>query len=189
MAMTRLRKRALALAVAAGAALGWSPTNALADDERLDHLFAELAEPEREDWMRIEAEIVRELSRSGSDAMDLLLRRGRDAIDIEHWPAAVEHLSALIDHAPDFAEGWFARATAFHMMDEHALALADLERVLALEPRHFAALARLGMILESMGEHGLALEANRAALALHPNRPEVARNVERLERQSGDAEL
>jgi tetratricopeptide (TPR) repeat protein len=188
MAMIRLRKRALGVALAAAWVASGMSHPAAADDE-LDRLFAALAEADAEAWMGIEAEIVRHWSRSGSDALDLLLRRGREAIEIEHWVAAIEHLTALTDHAPDFAEGWNARATAFHLMGEPSLALADLERVLALEPRHFEALARLGAIVEAMGDRDLALEAHRAALALHPNRPEILRSIERLERMTGDAEL
>jgi Tfp pilus assembly protein PilF len=190
--MSRFRKRALGLVVAAGVAVS-APGATLGAEEdaeaRLDALFASLAEPDQPDWARIEAEIIRHWSRSGSDAMDLLLRRGSEAMEQEDWVAAVEHLSALVDHAPDFAEGWNARATAFYMMEEHALAVADLEMVLSLNPRHFGAWSGLAVMLEAMGDRHLALEAQRAALALHPHRPEVIRAVERLERQIGGAEL
>jgi tetratricopeptide (TPR) repeat protein len=191
MTMDKLRKRALGLAVAAGLGVGAAaPALASGDaQDRLDALFAELAEPDQADWPRIEAEIIRHWSRSGSAAMDLLLRRGTEAMEQEDWIAAVEHLSALVDHAPDFAEGWNARATAFYMMEEHALAIADIEVVLSLNPRHFGALSGLAVILEAMGDPSLALEAQRAALALHPHRPEVIRAVERLERRIGGAEL
>jgi tetratricopeptide (TPR) repeat protein len=191
MNMDKLRKRALGLAVAAGLGVGAAaPALASGDaQDRLDALFAELAEPDQADWPRIEAEIIRHWSRSGSAAMDLLLRRGTEAMEQEDWIAAVEHLSALVDHAPDFAEGWNARATAFYMMEEHALAIADIEVVLSLNPRHFGALSGLAVILEAMGDPSLALEAQRAALALHPHRPEVIRAVERLERRIGGAEL
>ena len=37
--------------------------------------------------------------------MDLLLGRGNEALEAEDYPTAIEHFSALIDHAPDFAEG------------------------------------------------------------------------------------
>ena len=91
--------------------------------------------------------------------MDLLLRRGNEALEAEDYAAALEHFSALTDHAPDFAEGWNGRATAFYLMDEYSLAIADVERVLALEPRHFGALSGLAFMLEAMGEPELALEA------------------------------
>lgn len=46
----------------------------------------------------------------------------------EDYATAIEHLTALTDHAPNFAEGWHTRATAFYLIDEYGLALADLRR-------------------------------------------------------------
>ena len=159
------------------------------DAAKLDALFAELAEPGREDWERIEGEITRIWSRSGSDAMDLLLRRGNEALEAEDYAAALEHFTALTDHAPDFAEGWNARATTFYLMGEYALSIADVERVLALNPRHFGALAGLAFMLEAMGEPELALKALHAVQELNPNRPNINDAATRLERLTGAAEL
>jgi tetratricopeptide (TPR) repeat protein len=158
-------------------------------EAKLDELFAELKQPGREDWERIETEITRIWSQSGSPAMDLLFARGNQALESEDFPAAVEHFSALIDHAPDFAEGWNGRATAFYLMGEYGLSINDVEHVLALNPRHFGALAGLAYMLESMGEPELALEALHAAQALNPNQPEIGESITRLERMTGDAEL
>ena len=58
--------------------------------EKLDTLFAELAQPGRTDWQRIEGEIVRIWSHSGSDAMDLLLERGNAALAAEDYDLALE---------------------------------------------------------------------------------------------------
>lgn len=157
--------------------------------ERLDTLFAELKQPGREDWEKVEDEIGRLWSRSGSPAMDLLLRRGGEAIETEDYPAAVEHLSALVELAPDFAEGWNARATAFYLMGEFSLSMADIEHVLALEPRHFGALSGLGSILEAMDRPEMALKAYEAVHALNPNRPDISEAITRLERMTGAAEL
>ena len=38
--------------------------------------------------------------------MDLLLERGRKAMSEGDTNTAIEHLTALTDHAPNFAEGW-----------------------------------------------------------------------------------
>ncbi len=121
--------------------------------------------------------------------MDLLLSRGNEALKAEDYPTAVEHFSALIDHAPDFAEGWNGRATAYYLMGEYGLSIADVEHVLALNPRHFGALAGLAFMLESVGDPEQALEALHAAQALNPNRPNVNEAVTRLERMTGDVEL
>lgn len=183
------QKRLFAAAVAS--ALWIAPSVAQADDDaaRLDELHAQLAEPGREDWTRVEAEIVRLWSQSGSPAMDLLLRRAGEAMEAEDHEAAVEHLSALVDHAPGFAEGWHARATAFYHMGEFSLALADIRRTLALNPRHFGALEGLGAILEEMNQPEHALRAVRAAEEINPNRPSLKEALARLERDAGAAEL
>jgi tetratricopeptide (TPR) repeat protein len=156
---------------------------------RLDALFAELAEPGREDWERIEGEINQIWSRSGSPAMDLLLQRGNEALEAEDYTTALEHFTALTDHAPTFAEGWNARATTFYVMGEYSLSIADVERVLALEPRHFGAIAGLGFIFESMGEPDLALRAMHEVQKLNPNRPNINEAVTRLQRMTGEVDL
>jgi tetratricopeptide (TPR) repeat protein len=190
--MTRFRKRQLALALVATLWLAPAPLLAQQSTEdaaRLDALFTELSEPGREDWERIEGEITQIWSRSGSPAMDLLLRRGNEALEAEDYATALEHFTALTDHAPDFAEGWNARATTFYLMGEYSLSIADVERVLALNPRHFGALAGLGFIFEAMGETELALEALQAVQALNPNRPNIHEAVKRLQQATGEAEL
>lgn len=156
---------------------------------KLDRLLADLAQPNRPDWEKIESEINRIWSESGSPSMDLLLERGNEALQQEDYPTALEHFSALIDHAPDFAEGWNGRATTYFLMGEYSLSIADVEHVLVLNPRHFGALAGLGFMMESLGETDLALRALRKVQELNPNRPNINEAVIRLEKMTGDAEL
>ncbi|WP_138469486.1 tetratricopeptide repeat protein [Poseidonocella sp. HB161398] len=162
---------------------------AIAVAETLDELFAELQDPATENWQGVESQIWQEWSRSGSPSMDLLLERGREAIAAGDLEAAVDHLTALTDHAPDFAEGWNARATAFYQEGELGLAVADIERTLALNPRHFGALSGFGMILEELGHVKEALEVYDAALAIHPHQPNVEDAIERIKRELGEQEI
>lgn len=156
---------------------------------RIDTLLAELAEPGRKDWEQIEAEIGKLWSRSGSPAMDLLLDRGNKAMAEEDYPVAVEHFSALIDHAPDFAEAWNSRATAYFLEGNFALAMADVEHVLVLNPRNFGALTGLASMFEAMDQPRQALAALRMAEKLNPNRPSITDAIDRLEKQTGEVEL
>lgn len=192
--MDGFKKRLLAGAVASAllavsGALAQSADEAIAPEDQLAALYDQLAEPGREDVAQIEAEIIRLWSRSGSPAMDLLLRRGSEALEAEDYAGAVEHLSALTDHAPEFAEGWNARATAFYLLDEYSLAVSDIERTLALNPNHFGALEGLASIFEETGRPDLALRAVRAATEINPNRVSLTERLERLEREAGAAEL
>lgn len=144
----------------------------------LDEMFVNLQTAE--EWEEFEEKILIAFSQSGSASMDLLLERGRDAMDTADFVKAVEHLSALIDHAPDFAEGYNARATAYYLMDEYGLSLADIRETLVRNPRHFGALAGLGFIYEDLGKPEGALAAYLAAQAVHPHMENVNAAVERL---------
>jgi len=155
----------------------------------LNRLFEELNRPDQENWAQLESEIVRLWSRSGSEAMNLILRRGNEAIESGDLRAAVEHFSALTEQAPDFAEGWNGRATAYYLQGNLALSIADIEQVLSLNPRHFGALAGLSTILEQTGDTELALRALRTLQEINPNRPEIDRRIQRLERETGAADL
>jgi tetratricopeptide (TPR) repeat protein len=156
-------------------------TAALAQTPELDTLFERLQTAEAGEASRIEREIANEWSRSGSAAMDLLLQRGREALSEGETATAIEHLTALIDHAPDFAEGWNARATAYFQAGDYGPSISDIARTLTLNPRHFGALAGLGMIFEELGQPERALEVYRAALAIHPQMAAVRDAVTRLE--------
>ncbi|MCQ0971651.1 hypothetical protein MLD63_14605 [Paracoccus sp. TK19116] len=151
------------------------------EPSRMDQLFAELAQPEGEGWRIAESDILREWSRSGSAAMDLLYKRGEDALDGGDAATAIGHLTALADHAPDFASGYHMRAVAYATEGDYGPALADLARALQLEPRHFPALTQLGFLLEDMDQPERALDAYRQSLAIHPHQQDVLDAVERLE--------
>ena len=151
------------------------------DAARMDQLFAELAQPEGEGWRIAESDILRAWSRSGSAAMDLLYKRGEEALDGGDPGAAIGHLTALADHAPDFASGFHMRAVAFATEGDYGPALADLARTLQLEPRHFPALSQLGFLLEDMDQPERALDAYRQSLVINPHQQDVLDAVERLE--------
>ncbi len=145
-------------------------------------LLAELRDPDQERWQRIERQISRIWSHSGSASSDLLLQRGRDAMRRGDTTAAIDHFSALIDHAPDFAEGYHARATAWFMAGNLGLALDDLRETLVRNPDHFSALAGLGRVFEDLELYDRAREALRASAAIHPHRTDVLEALERIER-------
>ncbi|MBK1634689.1 hypothetical protein CKO19_02940 [Rhodovulum adriaticum] len=152
-----------------------------ADGGRAAELLQELQRPDLPNWQRVEEALWAEWSKSGSATADLLLKRGRDAIEAEDWPKAIAHLTALTDHAPDFAEGFNARALAYFRSGLYGPAVADLSHVLTLNPDHFGALTGLATILEETGRHAAALQAYRAARAIHPHDPDLEDAVNRLE--------
>lgn len=159
---------------------------AFAQTADMDALFRQLAQPEGDGWRVAESDILREWSKSGSASMDLLLKRGEEALDLGDPQAAIGHLTALTDHAPDFATGYQTRAVAYAAQGYFGPAIADLSRALELEPRQFAALTQLGAMLEEIGSEQAALDAYRRSLDIHPHQQEAIDAVARLEQtQSG----
>ncbi len=155
----------------------------------LDELYAELKSADQANWERVQDRIFKLWARSGSASADLLLERGMDALEADNVDRAIEHFTALTDHAPDFAEGWSARATAFYLSDEYGLALLDAQRALALNPRHFGVLTGVGIIFEELQEYDAALAAFKAAFELNPHPEHVKMAIERLERRVGEVAL
>lgn len=145
-------------------------------DDLLDALRDE-AHPEP---ARLSRRIAELWSQSGSDSIDFLLNRGRAAIEARELDKAVEHLTAVVEIEPDFAEGWNARATAYYLQNDYWSAVADIVKVLEIEPRHYGALAGLAIMLERTGAEASALAAHRAALAVNPHLEGAREAVRRL---------
>ena len=135
----------------------------------LDRLLEELSKAGTEEKGRaVERAIQSVWLNSGSASIDLLTQRGLDALGEDDLDRAYFYFDEVVTLAPDFAEGWHRRAAIHYLREDYSAALRDLEQTLRLEPRHFEALAGLGVILEDLGDRKGALEAYRRALALNP---------------------
>ncbi|MEM6305643.1 MAG: tetratricopeptide repeat protein [Pseudomonadota bacterium] len=177
-------------AIAAAVLLGGPVTGGFARAEPAPpEMLDRLAEASEVDAPNIARELEQIWSRSGSAAMDLLLKRGRDALEAEDFPLAIEHLTALTDHAPDFAEGYSARAEAFFRADLYGPALADLERALALNPHNFNAIFGLGVMFQEFGNYRRAARLYRRVLAIYPHHKEAATALSYLKREGIGREL
>lgn len=155
----------------------------MAQETTLDELFQELAKADTATSDRVEQKIIAEWGKSGSAAMDLLLRRGREALDDGAPDVATEHFSALIDHAPDFAEGYYGRASSYYLLGLTGPALDDLRQTLILNPRHFEAMRGLALIMEELQRPQDAMTLYEMVLAINPQSKEVNASKARLQRQ------
>jgi len=117
---------------------------------------------------------------SGSDTADLLMTRVKGAIEAKDTNLAIQLLGSIIEIKPDYIEAWNRRATLFFGLKDYGRAMADIREVLSREPRHFGALAGLGMILEELGDDKQALDAFRQALAVNPRMQKIPDHVKAL---------
>lgn len=150
----------------------------------MDRLFGRLKTAKSEQEAQIvEQSIWRLWMRSGSPTDDLLLEQATKSMTARQYDRALDILDAIIEHAPDFSEAWNKRATVNYMVGRLDRSLADIDKVLALEPRHFGALSGLGMIKRDKGDERGALDAFREALAINPFMPNVREAVKSLEKE------
>lgn len=147
----------------------------------LDFLFGALkAAPDETSAKHVEARIWAIWLQTPSDTVALLMTRAKAAMEAQNSDVALKLLDSVVKLRPDYVEGWNRRATLYYLRNDYAHSLADIEQVLAREPRHFGALAGLGMIMQDLGDDKHALDAFRRALAVNPHLEKVPELVKTL---------
>lgn len=141
----------------------------IAAPERYDTLLSELRGAPSQAEADLLSKEIWELwltapDEAAQEVLDAAIRR-RQAHD---FLGAIKELDRLVEFYPDYAEGWNQRATIHFMRGDFEASLADVEEVLAREPRHFGALSGKGMILFLQGNVPLAQLAIREASKYHP---------------------
>lgn len=147
----------------------------------LDFLFGALkAAPDGASAKAVEAKIWAVWTSTPSDTTAILMVRAKAAMEIKNTDVALKLLDAVIKLRPDYVEGWNRRATIYYLQNDYSRSMEDIRQVLIREPRHFGALAGLGMIMQETGDDKNALEAFRKALDINPHLERVPDLVKSL---------
>ena len=135
----------------------------------LDALFARLRMAPNEAAARVIADQIWLYWTTPSDPV--LAARMGEVLKLRQradFPGVLALLDEIIADYPSYAEAWNQRATVFYLLRNFDRSIADIEKVLALEPRHFGALVGRAVMRRERGENDLALKDMIAALAIHP---------------------
>ena len=103
-----------------------------------------------------------------NDSITDQLGKASEALKYGDYAAAEALLTALILKAPNHAEIWNQRAFARFLQLKFEDSLKDIERVLALEPRHFGALAGRARIEAQLGRPADASRTMGEVGVIHP---------------------
>lgn len=132
-------------------------------------LFAALAATKDDAEARAVEERLWAFWRGRGDATSLaLIKKAEDAQLAFDYGHALEALYEMVKHQPDFAEGWNRLAYALFLANSYDASLAALDKAIALEPMHYAALAGKGVILIRQGNDADGVAALKRALAIDP---------------------
>jgi len=162
---------ALAVGALAGFAQAQSPADARSvyDRERLDDLYRQLRHaPNAAQAQRLNNEIWRLWTegpdeRAGAQSQRILGYRRTRQLD-----RALNIANELTERLPNYAEGWNQKATILFEMGRLDQSLETIDKVLALEPKHFGALSGQAMILLREGRVKVAQQVLRRAIEIHP---------------------
>ena len=148
----------------------------------LDGLFVQLKKTRDEKVAkRISARIWELWQSSDSKSVDLLTIWARNASGGKKYSIALDLLDQVVVLRPQYAEGYNQRATLHYMMQNYDKSIVDIERTLALEPRHYGALSGLASIFELIDEKEKALETWYRVLNIYPAMKSAQGAVIRLE--------
>lgn len=182
--------RALSIGLIFFVTVLWSAISlARQDDERLPALFDTLlATASIEEASQVEKSIWGIWTDSGRDDVNRLMARGIQAMSYRLFDVALESFDEVIELDPEFAEGWNKRATLYWLIDDFAASMDDIRHTLVLEPRHFGAIAGMGLIFLERGDATGALQAFEAVLKINPLSPSAQGRVQQLrDRLQGDS--
>jgi tetratricopeptide (TPR) repeat protein len=160
------------------------------DRPSLDSLFAALKKTQdAAKAFVIQDEIWRRWMFSDQEDLNFLMRQGAAALKKKDYALALESFDAFVVLAPTRAEGWNKRATLHYMMGDYKRSIEDVKRTLALEPRHFGALAGLGLIYEALGDKKAALTAFHAGLKVNPHMTAIKEKAKRIAQEIKDSNI
>jgi tetratricopeptide (TPR) repeat protein len=138
-------------------------------DSRLPALFASLeGAADVAQAHSIEQQIWLIWIRHGNPKIDALMQVGSQLMVPGEYQRSLAAFNQIIAEAPDFAEGWNKRATVLYLLGDFEGSVRDIERTLALEIRHFGALAGLGLIYRAIEKPESALEIFEKILKISP---------------------
>ena len=159
------------------------PASVIADqsDERLDDLFSTLLISTDLTTIRSTENQIWEIwFNHANDDVEQLIQMGVTRMNYNRYAEAMLIFTQLIENFPDYAEGWNRRATLHYILGNLDESIADIEKVLELEPRHFGALSGLGLVFLQQKQLSKAKQAFENLVDLHPNSPNAQENLLRV---------
>ena len=156
-------------------------------DIKLNQLFIELKVNQSNDAFIVEQEIWKLWSTHPTDVkLTARLEEGAQFVRTQQLSKAIEIFTEVIKLDQNWAEAWNKRATVFYMMGKFKQSQEDIDKVLALEARHFGALAGQGLVNIQLKNYEKAILSYQQVKEIYPSMqsPEIMiRRIEELIKQ------
>ena len=144
-------------------------TYAIDRDVRLNQLFNELKVNKTNVAANVAQEIWSLWSTHPTDQkLTSILDEGSRLVQDRQLNRAITVFSEAIELDPTWAEAWNKRATVLYMLGEFQKSQDDIDQVLALEQRHFGALAGQGLVNIQLKNYEKAIRSYEQAQEIYP---------------------
>lgn len=130
--------------------------------------------------LSVERDIWRVWVRHEREDVNSRMARGIILMNAGKFEQSLDIFTRLVDMAPDHAEAWNKRATVFYLIGDLESSVRDIQKTLALEPRHFGALSGMSLIYAELGQERAALQLLERALEIHPLMQGARQRVDEL---------
>ena len=149
--------------------LGLSEVFADERKKKLDKLFNELKINNPALTFEVEQKIWEIWStHPKKNELTLMLSEGSTLVKDDKLNEAVNIFTKVIDLDPSWAEAWNKRATVLYLLGEFQKSQNDIDQVLALEQRHFGALAGQGLVNIQLKNYEKAIRSYEQAQEIYP---------------------
>ena len=156
------------------------------NDPRLPQLFDELkATGDASEGERIGRRIAKIWNEHENKGVVKILRQGEGFLARGQLALALGNFTTVTRMEPGFAEGWNKRASVLYSMGRLEDSARSIAETLAREPRHFLAIAGLGLIYLQLGDLEEALRAFDYALSINPHLSGTRRAADKLRQRLG----
>ena len=148
-------------------------------DIRLNQLFNELKANKSKVAFIIEQEIWALWSTHPTDQkLTAKLEEGSQFVRDQNYLKAKDIFTEIINLDQNWAEAWNKRATVLYILGDFQKSQDDIEKVLALEQRHFGALAGQGLVNIQLKNYEKAIRSYEQAREIYPamKSPEIMIN-------------
>ena len=151
-------------------------------DNKLNQLFIELKVNQSNDAFIVEQEIWKLWSTHPTDMkLTARLEEGAQFVRTQQLSKAIEIFTEVIKLDQNWAEAWNKRATVFYMMGKFKQSQEDIDKVLALEARHFGALAGQGLVNIQLKNYEKAILSYQQVKEIYPSMQSPEIMIKRIE--------
>ena len=138
-------------------------------DTKLNQLFNELKANKSKVAFLIEQEIWALWStHPNNEKLTTRLEEGSQFVRDQNYLKAKEIFTEVINLDQNWAEAWNKRATVLYILGEFRKSQDDIDKVLALEQRHFGALAGQGLVNIQLKNYEKAIRSYERAQEIYP---------------------